>query len=60
MKRLYRSRTDSQISGLCGGIGEWLNVDPTIIRILFVGLTFFAGMSILVYLIGWLIVPEED
>jgi len=59
MRRLYRSRTDCQISGLCGGIGEWLNVDPTIIRILFAGLTILGGMSVLVYLIGWLIVPEE-
>ena len=58
-KKLFRSRTDYQISGLCGGIGEWIGIDSTIVRLAFVCLTLFAGMSVLVYLVGWLVVPEE-
>ena len=60
MKKLYRSKKNCQISGLCGGIGEWLDVDPTIVRILFLGSTLFLGMSIWVYILGWLIVPMDN
>ncbi len=60
IKRIYRSTTDKKISGLCGGIAKFVNVDPTIIRLVAVFIAFFSlGWFIFFYLIGWLLVPEE-
>jgi phage shock protein PspC (stress-responsive transcriptional regulator) len=61
MKRLYLSKTDKKIFGLCGGLGEMLDIDPTLIRLGAVFLCLLTGVLPLVgaYLIGWLIVPEE-
>lgn len=56
MKRLYRSRKNRVIAGICGGIGEYLDIDPVIIRILVA--VFFAATWI-PYLIAWTIVPEQ-
>jgi phage shock protein PspC (stress-responsive transcriptional regulator) len=58
VKRLYRSRKDRIIAGVCGGIGEYFEVDPNIIRIiwLLVGLT---GTGIVAYILAWIIIPEE-
>lgn len=60
-KRLYRSRDNRMLAGVCGGIGEYLNTDPTVIRIIFVILAIlgvgFGGLVL--YLALWLIVPEE-
>ena len=58
-KRLYRSRTDRMVGGVCGGLARYFNVDPTVMRLLFVLLTVVPGGSILPYLILWLVVPEE-
>ncbi len=58
-KKLYRPRADRKIGGLCSGIGYYLDVDPTTIRLICVLLTVFAGLSIWVYLIGCIIVPNE-
>ena len=60
MKRLYRSRDDRMLAGVCGGLGVYLGIDPTIIRILFV-LAAIAGVGggLLVYLVLALVVPEE-
>ncbi|MEZ5358663.1 MAG: PspC domain-containing protein [Candidatus Zixiibacteriota bacterium] len=57
--RLYRSRTDSTIAGVCGGLGEYFNIDPTIIRILFVLFLFVDGVSLLAYIIAWIIIPRQ-
>lgn len=57
-KRLYRSRNNRKIAGVCGGLGEYFNVDPVIFRILWVVLVLGAGTGILAYIIFWLIVPE--
>jgi phage shock protein PspC (stress-responsive transcriptional regulator) len=57
-KRLYRSRKDRKIAGVCGGLGEYFNVDPVIFRILWVILLLGAGTGLLAYIIFWLIVPE--
>jgi phage shock protein C len=58
-KRLYRSRKDRVLWGVCGGLGQYFNIDPVIFRIIFV-VTIFVGMSgALVYVIMTLIVPEE-
>jgi phage shock protein C len=58
-KRLLRSRTDRMIGGVCGGLANFYGLDSSIVRIAMVLLTLFAGMSILVYLIMWLIIPGE-
>ena len=58
IKRLYRSRSDRMIAGVCGGIGEFTHVDSTLIRILFVLLMFAGGMGIFLYLAMIVIVPE--
>lgn len=59
-KQLTRSRTNRMIAGLCAGLGNYFNIDPTIVRLLFV-LAFFTGFGgiALVYLIMALIIPEE-
>jgi len=58
-KKLYRSREDRMIAGVCGGLGEYFEVDPTLIRLLFVFGTFATGSGLLwVYLIMMIIVPE--
>ncbi len=58
-KRLYRSRTNRMIAGVCGGLGEYANVDPVIIRILFVLLFLFGGLGLILYLVGVIIIPEN-
>ncbi|WP_139991252.1 PspC domain-containing protein [Paenibacillus paridis] len=59
MKKLFRSTTDSKLTGLCGGLGQWLGIDSTIIRLLVVITSFFSfGAVILAYFIATLIVPK--
>lgn len=57
-KRLYRSRNQRMIAGVCGGIAEYFNVDPTIIRLIAVILAFGVGTGILAYLICALVIPD--
>ena len=57
MKRLYRSRTDKVIAGVCGGLGEYFDIDPTWVRLLFILFLFLGGSAFLVYVIMWLIIP---
>lgn len=57
-KRLYRSKTNKVIAGVCGGLGEYFNVDPVVIRIGVVIFTLAGGAGVLGYLIGWLVIPE--
>ena len=58
-KQLYRSRTNRKIAGVCGGLGEYMNLDPTIIRVIWVLLILCAGTGLLAYLIAALIIPEN-
>jgi len=58
-RRLYRSRKDRILGGVCGGLGEYLNVDPNLIRLLWIFLTFFYGIAVLVYVAAWILLPEE-
>ena len=61
MKRLYRSNKDRMLGGVCAGLGEHLDVDPTVIRLVWVILTAVSmGTGILVYILAWIIIPEED
>ena len=59
MKRLYRSRTDKKIAGVCGGLGIYFGVDPVILRIIWVALVLGAGAGLVAYLIFWIVVPQE-
>src|SRR5512136_1879746 len=56
-RKLYRSRNDSRIAGVCGGLGEYLDIDPTLIRLIFVLLALTGGHGVVLYIILWLIVP---
>ncbi len=58
-KKLTRSRKDRKISGVCGGFAEYLDVDSTVIRLVWVMLVLFGGWGLLAYLIAWIIMPEE-
>ena len=60
-KRLYRSVVDRKLAGICGGLGEYLDCDPTLVRVAWVVLTFLsAGVAVLAYLVLIFIVPKED
>ncbi|MBN2550117.1 MAG: PspC domain-containing protein [Anaerolineales bacterium] len=59
INRLYRSRHDRMIAGVCAGLGHFFGIDPTVIRLSVVLVTFFWPFTVLVYLIMMLIVPEE-
>jgi len=60
MKRLYLSATDRKIAGLCGGIGEYFDVDPTIVRLLviIIGIATVFFPIFLGYILGWIIIPR--
>ena len=58
-KKLYRSTKDKMIGGVAGGLGEYFNVDTTLIRLLFVLVCLLGGSGILAYIILWIIVPEK-
>jgi len=59
VRRLYRSLRNRKIAGICGGLGDYLNVDPTLIRVLWILLILYGGTGILIYLILWVVVPQE-
>jgi phage shock protein C len=58
-KKLYRSRKETLLGGVCGGLGVYLKIDPTVVRLLFVVLQLVGWPMILVYLILWIITPLE-
>lgn len=61
MTRFYRSRTDRKIAGVCGGLGEVLDVDPNLVRIAFVLLAVVTGIvpMVVAYVAAWLLVPYD-
>lgn len=58
-RKLYRSRTDRTVGGVCGGLGEYFGVDSTLVRLLFVIFALAGGPGLLAYIILLLVVPEE-
>ncbi len=58
-KKLYRSKEDRKIAGVCGGLGEYFDIDPTIVRLIWLAMLFAVGSGVLAYIIGWIIVPEK-
>ena len=59
MKRLYRSRKNRMLGGVCGGIAEYFDIDPVIIRLVTVALFFVGGSAVLAYIIALIIIPYE-
>ena len=58
--RIHKSTKDKKIAGVCGGIGEYFGIDPTLIRLGFVALSLLAGGGLAVYIIAAIIMPERD
>ncbi len=58
-KKLYRSSKNKKIAGVCGGLAEYLNIDPTIVRVIWALLTLCAGTGLLAYIACALIIPER-
>jgi phage shock protein PspC (stress-responsive transcriptional regulator) len=61
MKRLYRSKKDRILGGVCAGLGEHFDVDPTVIRLIWAVVSVLSlGTGIVIYVLAWIIIPEED
>ena len=58
-KKLYRSSTNRVLGGVCGGLGEYFDVDATLIRLLFIMLAFFNGTGLLLYILAFVVIPKE-
>ncbi len=59
-KKLYRSLTDRKLAGVCGGLGEYFDIDPTLVRIIMVVLAIGGiGTGILLYILAWIIIPDR-
>lgn len=60
MKRLHRSYTDKKIAGICGGLGEYFGIDPTVIRLGTALLCIATGIfpAVIAYVVAWIIIPE--
>ena len=58
MKRLYRSKENKKIAGICTGIGDYFDIDPIIIRLLFL-VALFLGGGLIVYIIAWIMIPYK-
>jgi len=58
-RKLYRSRSDKKIGGVCGGLAVYLEMDATLMRLIWVMAALFAGWGLLAYLIAWIVIPEE-
>lgn len=58
-RQLRRSRNNRIIAGVCGGLGEYFELDPVIIRLLLVVATLMGGSGIILYLVAWVLIPEE-
>ncbi|MCB2201039.1 PspC domain-containing protein [bacterium] len=57
-KRLFRSRRDRVIGGVCGGAGGYLNIDPVVLRIIWLAAVLLGGVGLIAYLIAWILIPE--
>jgi len=61
MKRLYRSKKERMLGGVCAGLGEHFDIDPTVIRLVWAVITVLSiGTGVLVYIIAWILIPEEE
>ncbi len=60
MKKLQRSKSNKVFFGVCGGLAEYLDLDPVVVRLIFILVTLFGGMGVLAYIIGVIIIPEAS
>ena len=58
-QKLYRSKKDRMIGGVCGGVAEYANTDPTLVRLLWAIGTLLWGAGIIAYIVAWIIIPEK-
>ena len=58
-RKLFRSNKNRVFGGVCGGIGEFINIDPVIIRLIWMCFFFAFGVGLIIYLLSWLIIPNE-
>lgn len=58
-KRFYRSRNDKQLGGVCGGLAEYFELDPSLLRIAAILLLFVGGTGLLAYLVAWVVIPMD-
>jgi len=58
-KRIYRSETDKKIAGVCGGFAEYFDLDPTIIRVIWLLFLLIGGTGLLAYIICWIVIPSK-
>ncbi|MBQ8636517.1 MAG: PspC domain-containing protein [Clostridia bacterium] len=59
-KRLYKSRNDKKLCGVCAGIAEYFEIDPTLIRLAWVAFTLLGGSGIIAYIVAALVMPENN
>lgn len=60
MKKLYLSDTDRKLGGVCGGLGEYFDIDPTVVRVAFIFTALLSfGLGVIAYILTWLIVPRK-
>lgn len=59
-KKLYRSRSNAVLAGVCGGLGEYFDIDPVLVRALFVLITLAGGSGVVLYIILWIIIPSRE
>ncbi|HNS33380.1 MAG TPA: PspC domain-containing protein [bacterium] len=60
MRKFYRKKEGKKIAGVCSGLGEYFNIDPTLIRVVFIISIFLSGLGLLVYLILWIASSPEN
>lgn len=58
MKKLYRSRKDAMVAGVCGGLAEYIGIDSAIVRLIFAVMIMAGGIGVLAYFLAWIIIPE--
>ena len=58
-RKLYRSKSNRQLAGVCGGLAEYFNLDATLIRVLFIVLAVLGGSGVILYVAMWIIVPKQ-
>ena len=60
-KKLYRSKKNRMIAGVCAGLAEYFNIDPTVVRLIYILLTIFTAIApfVIIYLIMWIIIPNQ-
>jgi phage shock protein C len=59
-KRLYRSVVNRQLGGVCGGLADYFNIDPTLMRVLFILGLFLGTFTFWLYLVLWIVIPEQS